>query len=174
MASIRARASAAYAAALVGSLALFAATVWLARGASGDRELQRYVNEEAEVTERLLAQASGPGLALTEVQDSLIGPLAVPRVQLLLDALPEPRARHRHDGAHRLLLARGAGARGRRPGAVAGTAARLSPTLAGKRDVTREPPAPPAPTCAPAGFRRPRRCSSCGATCAPAWARSGA
>ena len=88
MPTIRARVAAAYAAALAGSLTLFAGTLWLARGASSDRELQRYVNEEAELAARLLAQARGPGLALTEVQDPLIGPLAVPRVQLLLDALP--------------------------------------------------------------------------------------
>ena len=88
MASIRARAAAAYAAALAGSLALFGGTLWLARGAAGDRELQRYVLEEAEVVERLLVRAGGPGLALTEVRDPIVGPLVVDRVRLLLDVLP--------------------------------------------------------------------------------------
>jgi len=88
VASIRARAAAAYAAALAGSLALFAGTLWLARGTAGDRELQRYVLEEAEVVERLLVRAGGPGLALTEVRDPIVGPLVVDRVRLLLDVLP--------------------------------------------------------------------------------------
>lgn len=138
MASIRARAAAAYAVALVGSLALFAGTLWLARGASGDRELQRYVSEEAEVTERFLAQARGPGLALTEVQDPLVGPLAVPRVRLLLDALPNLVIVSDTAG-HLVYFSREA--RVLVPGGPAdldSAAARLTPTLAAKLDITRD------------------------------------
>jgi signal transduction histidine kinase len=138
VASIRARAAAAYAAALAGSLALFAGTLWLARGASSDRELQRYVNEEAEVVERLLVQTSGPGLTLTDVQDPLVGPLMVPRVQLLLDALPnivlvtDTAGRIVYGSPEARVLSVG-GAAG-----VVRTAARLTPTRAGKREVTRD------------------------------------
>lgn len=138
MASIRARLATAYAAALAGTLAVFAGTLWAARGASGDRELQRYVNEEAEVAVRLLVQARGPGLTLTEVQDSIVGPLAVPRVSLLLDALPnlvlvtDTTGRLVYGSPEARVLAVGG------TYDLVGTAAQLSPTLAGKRDVTRD------------------------------------
>ncbi len=138
MASIRARAAAAYAVALSGTLALFAGTLWVARGASGDRELQRYVNEEADLAVRLLAQARGPGLALTEVLDPLVGPLAVVRVQLLLDALPnvvlvtDTAGRIVYGSPEaRVLAVRGAAE-------VVNAAARLTPTLAGKLQVRRD------------------------------------
>jgi hypothetical protein len=138
VASIRARAAAAYATALVGSLVLFAGTLWLARGRSSDRELQRYVNEEAEVAVRLLGQARGPGLPLTEVSDPLVGPLVVPRVQLLLDALPnlvlvtDTAGRIVYGSPEARVLSVG-GAAG-----LVRTAAQLNPTLAGKREVTRD------------------------------------
>ena len=88
MASIRARLAGAYAVALAGTMALFAGSLWVGRGPSGDRELQRYVLQEADLTQRLLRQARGPGLPLTEVSDALVGPTIVPRARLLLDALP--------------------------------------------------------------------------------------
>ena len=88
MATIRARLATAYAAALAGTLAVFAGSLWVARGAAGYRELQRYVSEEAGVATQLLQKARGPGLALTEVRDPLVGPQVVPRVRLLLDVLP--------------------------------------------------------------------------------------
>jgi signal transduction histidine kinase len=138
VASIRARAAGAYAAALSGTLALFAGTLWVARGASGDRELQRYVNEEAEVAVRLLGQARGPGLALTEVQDPLVGPLAVVRVQLLLDVLPnivlvtDTAGRVVYGTPEARVLAVGGAS------ALVRTAAQLNPTLAGKFQVTRD------------------------------------
>ena len=138
MASIRARLAAAYAASLAGSLALFAGTLWVVRGASGDRELQRYVNEEAEVAERLLGQARGPGLALTEVQDPVVGPLVVARVRLLLDALPnlvlvtDTTGRIVYGSPEARVLAVGGASD------LVGTAAQLSPTVAGKQEVVRD------------------------------------
>lgn len=140
VASIRARLTTAYTAALAGTLALFAGTLWVTRGQSGARELQRYVNEEAEVAVRLLVQARGPGLPLTEVLDPVVGPLVVPRVSLLLDALPNlvvvtdtaGRVVYGSPGA-RVLVVGGAADLVR-----TATDARLSPTLAGKLDVTRD------------------------------------
>ena len=88
MATIRARLATAYAAALAGTLAVFAGSLWVARGAAGYRELQRYVAEEATTAQRLLVQARGPGLDLVEVRNPNDGPQVVPRVRLLLDALP--------------------------------------------------------------------------------------
>ncbi|GJG88331.1 hypothetical protein tb265_35120 [Gemmatimonadetes bacterium T265] len=84
MATVRTRLASAYAFALGGTTLVLAATVWTARGASGDRELQRYVTEQADVATRLLEQAAGPGLPLTDVKR----PELVTRVALLLDALP--------------------------------------------------------------------------------------
>jgi signal transduction histidine kinase len=90
MPSIRARLTGTYALALTGTLSVFAATLWLARGAAGDRELQRYVNEEAQLAIRLLEQARGRtgDLPLTETGDPMVGTQIADRARLLLDALP--------------------------------------------------------------------------------------
>src|SRR5829696_8502900 len=89
MSSIRARLTTAYAIALTGTMALFAGTLWIGRGASGYRELQRYVLSQANVAARLLQHVGGVGLPLTEVADSLIGPQIVPSARGLLDVLPD-------------------------------------------------------------------------------------
>ncbi|MDF1501952.1 HAMP domain-containing sensor histidine kinase [Roseisolibacter sp. H3M3-2] len=90
MPSIRARLTTTYALALTATLGAFAATLWIARGASGDRELQRYVNDEAQLSLRLLQQARGVSgdLPLTEAVDPMIGTVLAARARLLLDALP--------------------------------------------------------------------------------------
>ncbi len=140
MASIRARLAAAYAAALAGSVAAFAGALWVVRGDAGARELQRYVSEEAEVAERLLVQAHGrgTGLPLTEVTDPLVGPLAVARVRLLLDALPnlvivaDTAGRLVYGSNEARVLAPG------RAYAVDSTAQRLGPTVAAKLVITRD------------------------------------
>src|SRR5690349_6195101 len=90
MPSIRARLTATYALALAATLGIFATTLWIARGAAGDRELQRYVNEEAELVGRLLLQARSRAgdLPLVDTLDALEGPRLVDRARLLLEALP--------------------------------------------------------------------------------------
>ncbi|HEY0779596.1 MAG TPA: HAMP domain-containing sensor histidine kinase [Gemmatirosa sp.] len=136
MATVRARLASAYALALSGTIVVLAATLWAARGAAGDRELQRYVTEEAEVATRLLRQASGPGLPLTEVVDHQ--PQVVSRVALLLDALPNivvvldsaERIVYRSTDAR--LLDFGQAER------IIDASTQLSPTLSGKLDVTRD------------------------------------
>lgn len=138
MATVRARLAAAYALALGGTTLVLAATVWTARGAAGDRELQRYVAEEAEVATRLLTQASGPGLPLTEAEDRRARPQVVARVALLLDALPNivfvldstDRIVYRSTDA-RLL---GSG----QAESIVDASALLSPTVSGKLDIVRD------------------------------------
>ena len=139
MATVRARLATAYALALGGTVGVFAATMWTARGAAGDRELQRYVTEEADITTRLLQQAEGPGLKLTEVQDRVIGPQVARRVALLLDALPNivlvidtaGRVVYRSVDA-RLLQT------GQAEALVALSDSVLSPTVSAKREIIRD------------------------------------
>lgn len=118
---------------------VLAATVWTARGAAGDRELQRYVTEETGIATRLLAQAAGPGLPLTEVQDRMIGPQVVTRVALLLDALPNivfvldstDRIVYRSTDARLLEV-------GQAEHIIDVVSTLLSPTVSGKLDVVRD------------------------------------
>jgi signal transduction histidine kinase len=137
------------------------------RGAAGDRELQRYVNEEAEVAVRLLTQARGPGLPLTETRDSVVGTLVAGRVQLLLDALPnfvlvtDRTGRVVYGSPEARVLAVGG------IDALVRASEQLSPTFAGKVEIVRD-------TLGRAGAyvrarRLPRatRCSWCGSTCRP-------
>ncbi len=140
MASIRTRLTTTYALALAGTMVAFATATWLARGASGYRELQRYVNEEAEVATSLLRQARGPagGLALTEVRDPEVGPLVVQRVQLLLDALPNIVIVTDTSGR---LVYRSIDARLLRSGqaeSIVATATQLTPTVAATLNVARD------------------------------------
>ena len=140
MPSIRARLTGTYALALTGTLAAFAATLWLARGASGDRELQRYVNEEAALAIRLLEQARGRSgdLELTEAVDPMVGTLLAARARLLLEALPNivivtdtaGRIVYRSVEARTLDVTY--------PEELVETSKRLSPTVAGKLNIVRD------------------------------------
>src|SRR5687767_10073086 len=139
MPSIRARLTATYALALTATLGVFAATLWLARGAAGDRELQRYVNEEAELASRLLLQARSRSgdLPLVETRDSMVGPLLVDRARLLLEALPNVVLLTDTDGR---IIYRSVEARLLDLGeaeTVVENARRLTPTLAGKLSIRR-------------------------------------
>ncbi len=138
MASIRARLAAAYAAALAGTLAVFAGTLWVARGNSGDRELQRYVNEEAETAVRLLRQARGTGLPLTEERDVRVGPQAASRVQLLLDALPNIVLVSDTGGRLVYFSPESRVLRAGEADAIVRKSAPLGPTIAGKLEVLRD------------------------------------
>jgi len=140
VATVRARLASAYALlALGGTTVVLGATVWSARGAAGDRELQRYVTQEADVTTRLIAQAGGPGLPLTEVQDRRIGPQVTARVALLLDALPNIVIVL--DSANRILY-RSVDARllqtGQASALVELSDSVLSPTVSAKREIVRD------------------------------------
>src|SRR5689334_2848780 len=94
MASIRARLTTTYAAALAGTMLVFGATLWIGRGASVQRQLERYASAQAEVALRLTAfvrRKARPGepVQLTEVRDTVVGPTVVPELYTLLEALPE-------------------------------------------------------------------------------------
>lgn len=136
MATVRTRHAAAYALALGSTVLALSATLWSARGAAGDRELQRYVTEEAEVATRLLTQATGPGLPLTEPTE--LGSQVVTRVALLLDALPNiilvldstDHIVYRSTDAR--LLEEGYA------GKLVDESERLSPTVSAKLNVTRD------------------------------------
>ena len=94
MASVRARLAGTYTVALVGTMLVFAATLWFARRIAGLRELERYVTEEAATATQLLKQVAGRTLAgevvpLTEYgKDPLLGPSLVAQARTRLDALP--------------------------------------------------------------------------------------
>ena len=139
MATARARLAGSYALALGATVVTLAATLWTARGAAGDRELQRYVTQEADVTTRLLAQARGPGLPLIETRDHLVGPQVATRVALLLDALPNivlvvdssNRVVYRSVDARVLQV-------GQAEALVALSDSVLSPTVSAKRYIVRD------------------------------------
>jgi signal transduction histidine kinase len=140
MPSIRARLTTTYALALTATLGVFAATLWIARGAAGDRELQRYVTEEAALTIRLLQQARGRSgdLPLTESLDPTVGTLLANRAQLLLEALPNIVILT--DTAGRIVY-RSVEARTLEVGVaeeLVTTSRQLSPTIAGKQNIERE------------------------------------
>jgi two-component system, OmpR family, sensor kinase len=89
MASIRSKLTTAYAAALIASMTVFAAALWAARGASVDREVQRYVFAQADITSRIIRQAAAAGEPVIVVPDSLVGPMLAPRLRTALDVLPD-------------------------------------------------------------------------------------
>src|SRR4051812_41235711 len=94
MASIRARLTTTYAAALTGTILVFGGTLWLGRGAVLERDVQRYATGEAEGVLRLAAEvrdrnAPGKPLPLTEYVDSLKGARVTPPLNAVLEALPD-------------------------------------------------------------------------------------
>ena len=139
MATVRVRLAAAYALSLAATVVALAGTLWTARGAAGDRELQRYVTQEADVAARLIAQAKGPGLPLIEGQDRRFDARVAPRVGLLLDALPNIVLVL--DSADQIVY-RSLDARLLAPGQadalVQLSDSVLSPTISAKRDIVRD------------------------------------
>jgi signal transduction histidine kinase len=97
MASIRARLTATYAAALAGTMLVFGATLWLGRGAGVQRELERYAGSQADIALRMVRivavaqrkERPDQPLQLTEIRDTLSGPRVVPDLYELLESLPD-------------------------------------------------------------------------------------
>jgi signal transduction histidine kinase len=89
MSSIRSRLTAAYALAVIGTMAVFGAALYAGRGANVYRELQRYVFTQAEIAVRLLEQAHSAGDPLTATTDALVGPQLTAPLARSLDVLPE-------------------------------------------------------------------------------------
>ena len=88
MPSIRSRLTAAYALALVGTMAVFGAALYVGRGANVYRELQRYVFAQAQIAVRVLVQAAGSDPVI-ETRDALVGPLLTAEAGRRLDVLPD-------------------------------------------------------------------------------------
>jgi two-component system OmpR family sensor kinase len=89
MSTLRSRLTAIYAAALVGTLLLFAIALWGARRASSLQELQRYVFTEANLALSLVRNAELAGQPVTEVRDSIVGPAITPQLRTLLEGIPD-------------------------------------------------------------------------------------
>ena len=89
MSSIRSRLTAAYALAVIGTMAVFGAALYAGRGANVYRELQRYVFAHAEIAVRLLEQAHAAGQPLAGTSDPLVGVQLAAPVARSLDVLPD-------------------------------------------------------------------------------------
>ena len=89
MPSVRSRLTAAYALALVGTMAVFAAALYAGRGANVYRELQRYVVAQAAIAVRVLAQTAESGQAVVATSDALVGPQLTVEARRRLDVLPD-------------------------------------------------------------------------------------
>lgn len=103
MASIRVRLTTAYAAALIGTIATFAAALWVSRRAVSYEERAQYVADQSLLATRIIQQAVEAGDSITVTRDSLVGPVLSPRLRTLLDGIPTYVLVLDHDG--RLLYA---------------------------------------------------------------------
>jgi signal transduction histidine kinase len=88
MSSIRARLTAAYALALVGTMAVFGGALYVGRGAGVYSELQRYVFAQADITLRILRQAQSEGAPLVETADPLVGAQLTPALRTAVEVVP--------------------------------------------------------------------------------------
>lgn len=88
MASIRVRLTTAYAAALIGTIATFAAALWVSRRAVSYEEREQYVSDQSVLATRIIQQAVEAGDSITVTRDSLVGPVLSARLRTLLDAIP--------------------------------------------------------------------------------------
>ena len=79
----------AYAAALIGTMVAFAIVIWSSRRAGGYSDAERYVATEASLALNIVRQAEASGQPVTEVRDSVVGPLVTPTLRLLLEGVPD-------------------------------------------------------------------------------------
>jgi signal transduction histidine kinase len=89
VASVRSRLTAAYALALVGTMAVFGAALYVGRGANVYRELQRYVVAHAVIAVRALEQTAEGGDPVVETVDPLVGPQLTAEARRRLEVLPD-------------------------------------------------------------------------------------
>ncbi|MGQ0713358.1 MAG: ATP-binding protein [Gemmatimonadaceae bacterium] len=89
MSTLRSRLTVIYAAALIGTLLVFAIALWAARRASSLQELQRYVFTEANLALSLVRSAELAGQPVTEVRDSVVGPAITPQLRTMLEGIPD-------------------------------------------------------------------------------------
>jgi two-component system OmpR family sensor kinase len=89
MASLRTRLTLSYAAALLLTTGGFAGALWIGRGASIYRELQRTANAQAEAAMRVVREDESRGDPITLVTDSLVGARLSPRLSRVLEVIPD-------------------------------------------------------------------------------------
>ena len=89
MSTIRAQLTTAYAAALIGTVGLFAAVIWTTRGEGAVDELRRHALTEATLALRLIRQSELAGEPVTANRDSLIGAQLDAPLRTMLDGMPD-------------------------------------------------------------------------------------
>ena len=89
MASLRTRLTLSYAVTLMLTTGGFAAALWVGRGASVYRELQRGAIAQADAALRVVRDAEMKGEPITFVRDSLVGARLSPRLSTILDVVPD-------------------------------------------------------------------------------------
>jgi signal transduction histidine kinase len=89
MASLRTRLTVSYAVTLLLTTGGFAVALWLGRGASVYRDLQRSAISQAEAALRVVRDAESKGEPITLIGDSLVGPRLSPRLAFVLDVVPD-------------------------------------------------------------------------------------
>jgi two-component system, OmpR family, sensor kinase len=89
MPSLRTRLTLSYAVTLFLTTGGFAAALWVGRGASVYRELQRGAIAQADAALRVVRDAETKGEPITWIGDSLVGPRLSPRLAFVLDVVPD-------------------------------------------------------------------------------------
>jgi two-component system, OmpR family, sensor kinase len=87
--SLRAKLTAAYAGAILLTTGVFAAALWVGRGASVYLELQRGALAQADAALRMVREAEAKGEPIALVTDSLVGPRLSPRLGGSFDVIPD-------------------------------------------------------------------------------------
>ena len=89
MSTIRAQLTTAYAAALIGTVGLFAAVIWTTRREGAVDELRRHALTEATLALRLIRQSELAGEPVTANRDSLVGAQLDAPLRTMLDGMPD-------------------------------------------------------------------------------------
>ena len=89
MSTIRAQLTTAYAAALIGTVGVFAAVIWTTRRDGAVDELRRHALTEATLALRLIRQSELAGQPVTANRDSLVGAQLDAPLRTMLDGMPD-------------------------------------------------------------------------------------
>jgi two-component system OmpR family sensor kinase len=89
MSTIRAQLTTAYAAALIGTVGVFAAVIWTTRREGAVDELRRHALTEANLALRLIHQSELTGQPVTANKDSLVGAQLDAPLRTMLEGMPD-------------------------------------------------------------------------------------
>jgi two-component system, OmpR family, sensor kinase len=89
MSTLRARLTATYTAALIGTMAAFTIALWAARRSGAYAELERTVATEASLAINIIRQAELAGQQVTIERDPIVGPTISPALRTLLEVVPD-------------------------------------------------------------------------------------